>query len=241
MKNSPMREYCLRRYNYKVRSMPFDALTARLVSSNTSLEVVENIIYSTDLLNDVDPDDPLMDRLFFLAKIWRMTMEVLTPFEHYIVTSMFNDRFKQEYNKASEFKFSDKEVDLVKEIIWVAYYVKNKKFQTTVRRSDEVCTLLLGCNKEYFHYLKLTSTEIFKRVRENIRSLKDDRFVLLPHYGCVNPIDLNELAKLNKIGDMSMDDINLDPQERHRCLGVKTALIITLLKGEYHVDNESVI
>ena len=200
-----------------------------LVDNFMSMESIEKIIYSNNLLES----DLICYRLTVRSENY---LKMLDKFvekicHNFVLSRQIGDLFKpflQAKYKKKYFIFEEEDVSILKEIIWTAKYMKNKKIGY-VDLKDEfgLIKALLLCDDNYIKWLDESKGIISRKIIINICSYKNALYDLMQYPECLNIQDLQEMTDTNlpRLGKIMNDIVNIplinfDRYKIHRFISI---------------------
>lgn len=189
--------------NEKMIKRELTIITHYLQNFQWSLTGVEGVLYSTTLLQTSVERKLVINRLIFLDMLDKfIDHNSKNAGTAYGVKTLYWDYLMSIY-KDKYITMSEREIYLVKELIWAAYYVgcKNLPSHTTIPREGLIYWLIGGgfhCSDN----MDEPKSIILRKIAANIISLKNGRADLLPYPQYASIDDVIELIELNCPGEV---------------------------------------
>lgn len=189
----------LKQINHKSVSKHLDFIFDRIVLENISLVSVDRIIYQNNLLNELVSSNLSVDTNWYVCYIDNIINKLESKCNTKgVVKLLFDIKLKANYTKET-FTFSDEDVQILKELIWITYYLSELRTIPLVKDLNlkEVLLILLDCNEEYLNNYSTSLNTIAIKFISNIISLKDSRLDLIPYPSAISPWVIVELLVRN--------------------------------------------
>lgn len=185
--------------NHKSVSKHLNFIFDRIVFENISLVSVDALIYENNLLNKLVDANLSVDTNWYVCFINGIIDKLESKCNTKgVVKLLFDIKLKANYTKEI-FTFSDSDVQLIKELIWLSYYLSELRTIPLVKDMNlkEILLILLDCNEEYLEYSESSLNLIAIKFINNIISLKDSRLDLIPYPSAISPWVIVEILNRN--------------------------------------------
>lgn len=169
----------LRSFQWRLTGVELALYSATLLQTSVERKLVVNRIMFLDML------DKFIDHN---SKNAGTAYAVKTLYWHYLM-SLYKDKY---------IVMGEREIYLIKELIWATYYVGCKNIPSFATVSDEILIpLLVGGGIEHTDSLGGSKAVIMRKIAMNIISLKNSRAELLPYPEYASVDDIVELIDRN--------------------------------------------
>lgn len=189
----------LKQINHKNVSKHLDFIFDRIVLENISIVSVDRVIYQNNLLKELVDSNLSVDTNWYVCFINSIISKLETKCNTKgIIKLLFDVKLKANYTK-EVFTFSDGDVQILKELIWLSYYLSEFRSIPLVKELNlkEVLLILLDCNEEYLSNYNTSLNTITIKFINNIISLKDSKLDLIPYPSAISPWVIAELLERN--------------------------------------------
>lgn len=185
-------------FHEKMLKRELRIITHYLQSFQWSIVGVECTLYHQGLLQTSLERKAVINRCVFLDMLDKfIDANCKNKGTAWAVKTMYHDYLVNKY-KSKYITISDVEVDLIKEIVWVSYYVGQKDPDPfDVRSPEGLIEFLADCSSKYRRDMVGTPAVILRRITANIISFKNAKADLIPYPECSHPDDLIELISVN--------------------------------------------
>ena len=185
-------------FHEKMLRREFRIITHYLQSFQWSIVGVECTLYQQGLFQTSLERKAVINRFIFLDMLDKfIDSNSKSSTVAWAVKTLYWDYLKSVY-KDKYIQISDKEVNLIKELVWVTYYLSQKKMVLPKFGDRHILiSALIGCSIPHLNTIEGSAGVILRKICANIISLKDARADLIPYPECANIEDIIELISIN--------------------------------------------